>query len=215
MRDCRAIFFDFDGVIVESLEVKVEAFRQIYAPFGPSVEKRAIEHYVHETGVPRLFRFRYCHKHFLGQDPTDAEVQALSDRFGGMVENLVVACDGVPGARDFLEAFADRIPCFVVSATPDAELKRIVRRRGLDRFFAAVHGSPPDKPEVLSRILTERGWPAADTVMIGDGLADYRAATANGIRFVGRTHASFESPFPEGTDTIGDLTDLAKVLRLG
>lgn len=215
MWDCRAIFFDFDGVIVESLDVKIEAFRRIYAPYGPSVEKQAIDHCVHETGVPRLFRFRFCHKHFLGQDLKDAEVQALSDRFGGMVEDLVVACDGVPGARDFLEAFADRIPCFVASATPDAELKRIVRRRGLDRFFAAVHGSPPDKTEVLSRILAERGWPAAETVMIGDGLADYRAAAANGIRFVGRTHASFENPFPEGTVTIDDLSNLADQLSPG
>jgi phosphoglycolate phosphatase-like HAD superfamily hydrolase len=201
-------------VIVASLDVKVEAFRQIYAPFGPSVEKQAIDHYIHETGVPRLLRFRHCHKHLLGQDPTDAEVQALSDRFGGMVEDLVVACDGVPGVHDFLEAVPGRIPCFVVSATPDDELKRIVRRRGLDRYFAAVHGSPPDKPEVLSRILAERGWRAAATLMIGDGLADHRAATANGIRFVGRTHASFENPFPEGTVTLDDLTGLAKTLNL-
>jgi len=209
MQGCQAIFFDFDGVIVESLDVKIEAFRQLYAPYGPSVVKQAIDHYVHQTGVPRLFRFLHCHKHLLGQYLTDAEAQALSDRFGAMVEDLVVACDGVLGAREFLEAFADRIPCFVVSATPDAELKRILQRRGMADFFAEAYGSPPDKPEVLSRILAARGWPAAETVMVGDGLADYRAATANGIRFIGRTHASWENPFPEGTVTIDDLSTLA------
>ncbi len=214
MRGFQAIFFDFDGVIVESLDVKIEAFRQLYAPYGPSVVRRAIDHYVHQTGVPRLFRFRHCHKHLLGQDLTDAEAQALSDRFGEMVEDRVVACDGVPGAREFLEAYSRTIPCLVVSATPDAELKRILQRRDLERFFTAAHGSPPDKPEVLSRILAARGWSAAATVMVGDGLADHRAATANGIRFVGRTHASWENPFPEGTPAVDDLTGLARVLEL-
>lgn len=214
MRDWRAIFFDFDGVIVESLDVKIEAFRRIYAPHGETVVKRAIDHYVHEAGVPRQLRFRHCHKQFLGRDLSDAEVQALSDRFGELVEDLVVACPAVPGAREFLEAFAPKIPCFVVSATPDAELQRILDRRGLARFFAAAHGSPPDKVEVLSRILARRGWRGADTAMIGDGLADHRAATAHGIRFVGRTHGAWENPFPEGTDTVDDLNHLARVLEL-
>lgn len=214
MRGCRAIFFDFDGVIVESLDVKIAAFREMYAPYGETVVEQAIDHYVHQTGVPRLYRFRHCHKHFLGHDLTDAEAQALSDRFGEMVEDLVVACDGVPGAGEFLEAFADVIPCFVVSATPDAELKRIVERRGLAGFFSEACGSPPDKPEVLSRILAAHGWRGSETAMIGDGMADYRAATANGIRFIGRTHASLENPFPEQTPTIGDLTDLAGALQL-
>ena len=211
---CRAIFFDFDGVIVESLDVKIEAFRQMYAPYGETVVRQAIDHYVHQTGVPRLFRFKHCHEHFLGQDLSDAEAQALSDRFGEMVEDLVVACDGVPGARGFLEAYADSIPCFVVSATPDAELKRILRRRGLAPFFAETYGSPPDKPEVLSGVLAARGWLGAETVMVGDGLADYRAATAHGIRFIGRTHAWLESPFPDGTTTIDDLSVLAEHLSV-
>ncbi len=212
MPDRRAVFLDFDGVIVESLDVKIEAFRRLYAPYGETVVAQAIDHYVHHTGVPRLYRFKYCHEQFLGQALTDAEAEALSDRFGGMVEDLVVECDGVPGAREFLEAHADTIPCFVVSATPDAELKRILRRRGLAGFFEEAHGSPPDKTEVLSRILAARGWPAAETVMVGDGLADYRAATANGIPFIGRTHASWENPFPESTVTIDDLSTLAEHL---
>lgn len=212
MHAWQAIFFDFDGVIVESLDVKIEAFRQLYAPYGPTIVEKAVDHYVHRTGVPRLYRFKHCHKHLLGQDLTDDEAQALSDRFGRMVEDLVVACDGVPGAREFLEAFSGRIPCIVVSATPDAELKRILQRRDLARLFADAYGSPPAKPEVLSRILAERGWPASETVMVGDGLADYRAATANGIGFIGRTHASWENPFPEGTETIDDLSTLADCL---
>lgn len=213
MEDCRALFFDFDGVLVESLDVKVEAFRKVYAPHGASIERQAIDYYVRETGVPRLRRFRHCHKHLLGRDLTNDEVQALSDQFGGMVEDLVVACDGVPGAREFLEAFSATIPCFVVSATPDAELKRILRRRRMNHFFAAAYGSPPDKPEVLAEVLAARRMTGADTIMVGDGLADYRAATKNGIRFIGRTHARWRNPFPEATPTIDDLTELAGVLE--
>jgi len=214
MEHCRAIFFDFDGVLVESLDVKVEAFRKLYAPHGALVERQAVDYYVREAGVPRLRRFRHCHKHLLGQELTNDEVQALSDQFADMVEDLVVVCDGVPGAQEFLEAFSATIPCFVVSATPDAELKRILRRRRINHFFVAAYGSPPNKSETIAEVLAARRQSAADTVMVGDGLADYRAATKNGIRFIGRTHKRWRNPFPEGTVAIDDLRDLARVLEL-
>lgn len=214
MEHCRAIFFDFDGVIVESLDVKVEAFRELYAPYGDEIVRQAIDYYVRETGVPRLRRFRHCHRHLLGQDLSHDEAQALSDQFGGMVEDLVVSCKGVPGAREFLERYSDEIPCFVVSATPDAELKRILRRRRINQFFAAAYGSPPDKPETLAKVLAQRRLRGAETIMVGDGLADHRAATKNAIRFVGRVHARWRNPFPEGTPTIKDLSALADHVSL-
>ncbi len=209
MEHCRALFFDFDGVLVESLDVKIKAFRKLYASYGDSVVRQAVDYYVRETGVPRIRRFRHCHKHLLEQELSNDEAQALSDRFGGMVEDLVVSCDGVAGAPEFLERFSDTIPCFVVSATPDSELKRILRRRRMNHFFAAAYGSPPDKPETLATVLAARRLRGADTIMVGDGLADYRAATKNGIRFIGRTHARWRNPFPDGTVTINDLSELA------
>ena len=214
MARCSAIFFDFDGVLVESLDVKVEAFRRLYAPHGKSIQEQALDHYISNTGVPRIHRFRHCHERFLGVSLSDDEAEALSDQFGHMVEDAVVACAWVAGAREFLEAHAERQPCFVVSATPREELERILHRRQMRHFFAAAYGSPPEKTEILETVLRTRELNPRDTIMIGDGLADYRAAQANGMRFLGRTHAGWRNPFPDGTETVEDLCNLERWAQL-
>ncbi len=203
-----AILFDFDGVLVESMDVKIDAFRRLYAPHGAAVADRAVAHYVSHTGINRGIRIRACHRTLLGRELTDAEVEALSGRFGALVEDRVVACPWVPGARALLERWDRTLPLFVVSATPAAELARILDRRDMTRYFVAAHGSPPDKTTVIGRILEAHAWTPERVLMVGDGLADQRAAAAHGVSFVGRLHRGHPNPFPPETTTVDDLTAL-------
>jgi phosphoglycolate phosphatase-like HAD superfamily hydrolase len=204
-----AVLFDFDGTLVESLVVKVEAFRKLYAPFGKAVEERAVAHYRARTGVSRLDRIRHCHRELLGETPSAEVVQQISDRFGELVEDRVVASAWVAGAEAFLTRYCGVLPLFVVSATPQAELDRILARRRMDHYFADVFGSPPDKTTILHEIVATH-WLAPETVvMVGDGRADHDAAAANGVRFVGRVPPGEADPFPAGTAVIPDLGGLA------
>jgi phosphoglycolate phosphatase-like HAD superfamily hydrolase len=204
----KAIFFDFDGVLVESMEVKIEAFRSLYAPYGREIEEKAFAHYLANTGINRGIRITECHRAFLGRELSEAEVRTLSNRFGELVEDRVVACAWVPGARAVLERWSGKLPLFLVSATPNAELARILERRGMTRYFTSVHGSPPDKITVIGRLLEEHGWSGEQVLMVGDGPPDYRAAAANGVAFVGRLHQGYPNPFPDEVRTINDLKEL-------
>ena len=38
----KCIIFDMDGVLLESVKVKTEAFAEIFRPHGPEVEKAAV-----------------------------------------------------------------------------------------------------------------------------------------------------------------------------
>jgi phosphoglycolate phosphatase-like HAD superfamily hydrolase len=204
----KAIFFDFDGVLVESLQVKIDAFRSLYAPHGREIEEKALAHYLANTGISRGIRITECHRAFLGRELSETEVRSLSDRFGELVEDRVVACAWVPGARAVLERWYRTLPLFVVSATPNEELARILERRGMAHYFAAAHGSPPDKITVIGRLLREHGWSGEQVLMVGDGPPDQRAAAANGVAFVGRLHRGYPNPFPDGTRTINNINDL-------
>lgn len=202
------MFFDFDGTLVESLDLKVAAFRTLYAPFGREIEDKAVAYYRANTGISRSVRIRRCHRDLLGEDIAPEELQRLSDRFGALVEDQVVACDMVPGALAFLERHRGVIPLFIASATPQEELERIVQRRNMAAFFTDIFGSPPDKTAILHDIIATHWFDPAAVVMVGDGRSDYEAAAANGLRFVGRVPAGEASVFPPGTTTIADLRDL-------
>ncbi len=204
-----ALLLDFDGTLVESLPIKLEAFRALYAPYGREVAERAVAHYHANTGVSRLVRIRHCHEELLGETPSEAVVGRLSELFGTMVEDRVVACDWVAGAEAFLERHAGTLPLFLVSATPQAELERILERRRIDHYFTDILGSPPDKIALVHEIVSTHWHPPERLVMVGDGRADLDAAAANGVRFLGRVPPGQANPFPDGTPIVADLTGLA------
>lgn len=211
MRDAgvRAVIFDFDGVLVESADIKTAAFRALYAPHGAAVVAAAVAHHQANGGISRRKKIRHIHATELGIELDTAALDVLCQRFSALVEDAVVAAPMVAGAADLVARLRrDRTPLFVVSGTPHDELQRIVARRGMEDAFTAVYGSPPEKPPIITGILAEHGLAARDVLFIGDARTDYDAARATGLRFIGRVAAGEASPFPPGTTIVADLEGL-------
>lgn len=203
-----ALVFDFDGVLVESMAIKGTAFHQLYRPFGAEVAELAVAHHVAHAGLSRRQKIRDFHRARLGAEPTAHELDALCQRFSELVEDAVVACAEVAGAKDVLEDRHRRLSLFVLSGTPQAELARIVQRRGLARYFTEVIGTPPEKPVSIRRLLRQHRWRPRQVLFVGDGVTDFRAARETGVRFLGRVRDGEASPFPPGTPVISDLRQL-------
>ena len=208
MIPCRAIIFDFDGVIVESEEIKTRAFVAMYRAYGTAVVDAAVAHHRANGGISRRKKIRWCHRTQLGIELDQAALDELCRRFSNMVEDEVVACDWVAGAEEVLRTQYGRRPLFIVSGTPQDELARIFARRDLDRWFVEVWGSPRGKPEIVADILARHRLEPRSVLFVGDAAADLRAARANGLRFIGRIGNGNPSPFPPGTPAISDLTQL-------
>ena len=51
------IFFDFDGVIADSVNVKTEAFEKIYLPYGKEIAEKVINHHRENGGMSRFEKF--------------------------------------------------------------------------------------------------------------------------------------------------------------
>ena len=50
----KSLFFDFDGVIADSVGCKTDAFREIYLSFGEDVASKVVVHHLNNGGVSRL-----------------------------------------------------------------------------------------------------------------------------------------------------------------
>ncbi len=208
-QDIDAVFFDFDGVLVESNEVKIEAFRRLYEPFGDDVVERVIAEHIRHEGVSRVVKLERFHREFLGIALDDKGLADLAQTYSEMVEAVVVACEAVPGATEALDAWAGHCPLYVVSGTPQEELRRIAHRRGLDAYFQTVFGSPRVKPDIVGAELARIGVAADRVLFVGDSLTDFDCAQAVGTRFLGRVPAWRESRFPDGTEVAQDMWPLA------
>lgn len=204
----RAVFLDFDGVVLESADIKTDAFRWL---FRKERARRAVLAYHRQNaGISRFVKFAHIHRAILKKPYGPAERRRLGTAFARYVRGRVLAAPFVPGARRFLARYGSRVKLFVVSGTPSAELKDIVRRRGLARSFVAVVGSPPDKATTLRRLLRRHKWRADETLYVGDALNDHRAATRCGVGFLGRLKAGARSPFPRGTPRAADFPTIAR-----
>ena len=211
MRRFDAIVLDFDGVLVESVDVKTRAFARLYAQYGPDVEAEVVAYHLANGGMSRFQKFRYFHGTLLGEPLSAAQEAALGHEFSALVEDAVVAAPCVPGALEFLEAHHRELPLFVASGTPEEELKRIVERRGMTRYFADVRGAPASKGEIISSIVAQHGFDPHRTLMIGDARADYEGAREAGVGFLG-IGAKGSNLLPRNVALLPDMTGAAAYL---
>ena len=206
------LVFDFDGVILESADIKTRAFRELFAAHPDRVEEIVAYHEAN-AGISRLLKFRHIYGSMLGRPLGPEEERALGERFAALVIEEVVCCPFVPGALELLQAYSGRRPLFVASGTPDDELRRIVAARALTALFRGVYGAPKEKSAILEEILAMTKAPRASLLFVGDGRSDYEAAKAAGVGFVGRARPGRPHPF-EGLHVplVADLFELERRL---
>lgn len=208
----KAIVFDFDGVILQSVDIKTRAFATLFAPEGERAAGLILAFHRANGGISRYEKFRHAYREVLKRPLSPEQERALGQRYNALVEEAVSVCPWVPGAREFLEARHAELPLFVASATPQEELRRIVARRRMDPFFRAAYGAPATKDAILREIARTLDCPAADLLMIGDARNDHDAAQAVGAAFVGVVPPGEKNPFPEGVAALPDLTGLSALL---
>lgn len=182
----RAIAFDFDGVILESADVKTNAFVELYAGHGAEIAARVREHHLANLGISRFKKFAWIAENVLGKPLAPGESEALGERFGALALTRVLEAPFVAGADVALGALLGKLPMIVASGTPQGELDLIVERRAIRHHFEEVHGSPAEKPAILRALMARLGLAPHELLFIGDGMSDYDAAVAAGTQFLAR-----------------------------
>jgi phosphoglycolate phosphatase-like HAD superfamily hydrolase len=210
----RAIVFDFDGVVLESADVKTEAFVELFAPHGPELAAKVRAHHLAHLGISRFKKFEWIYANLLGKAITDDESRALGEAFSALSLEKILVAPFVPGADAALEALAARWPLFVASGTPQVELRHIVERRGLTPRFREVHGTPAEKPAILDGLMARHGWTRDQVLFIGDGASDHKAAAATGVEFLARTTPALHDHWTAlGVRMVPDLTSLPRLVE--
>lgn len=182
----KLLIFDFDGVLADSVEVKTEAFALLYKPYGQKVVEKVVSHHRDNGGMSRFEKFKLYHQEFIGYSLSDEEINDLSKKFSKYVINKIILSDEIPGAESFLDFCCSRNKiCVVNSATPEEEMHQIIDKRGYNKYFSAVYGSPKSKVENIARALTLFNVSASESLFFGDAESDLSASKKTGLEFVG------------------------------
>ena len=119
------IFWDFDGVIKDSVEVKSSAFEQLFKTFGVNVANKVKCHHEANSGISRFDKLP-IYLEWSGQHPTQALIQCYSEKFSRLVKQKVIESEWVPGVLNYLEINSKNQIFFLITATPQAEIEEIL-----------------------------------------------------------------------------------------
>lgn len=179
----KAVIFDVDGVILESVDIKTDAFGELFKRY-PRHQKTILAYHQNNLGISRYVKFRYIYKQILKRPLSKKEEKQLGKKFSALVLRKVLRAPFVPGARKFLQGYHRRYRFFAASGTPARELNFILKKRKLNKFFKRIYGSPKQKADIVSDILLKGHLKKREVVFVGDASSDYRAARKAGVHFI-------------------------------
>jgi len=192
------VFWDFDGVIKDSVAAKSVGFEQLFLPYGREVATRVRQHHEAHGGVSRFDKMP-IYLGWAGEPVTAARIDDFCAKFSRLVLQAVIDSPWVPGVREYLQAHHAR-QCFaLMTATPQVEIQQILLALKVAGCFHAVYGAPTPKSAAMREMLGRLACPPERALAVGDSETDFHAAEANGVPFLLRRTAinqAFQTRYP-------------------
>lgn len=200
-KSLQAVFFDFDGVIVDSTSTKAEAFRTLFRDYDDKIIQEVVDYHHQHGGISRVVKIEHAHRNIIGKPLTEDELATWAAMYRDLVIEQVINVDWIAGAELALQKLHSSVPLFVISGTPEEELVEVIERRGITGFFLEILGSPTKKPVHIRHLLRKYSLAPDKCVFVGDSTTDYDAARETGLQFIG---VRGEVSFPNCTTVLPD-----------
>jgi HAD superfamily hydrolase (TIGR01549 family) len=179
----KVIFWDFDGVIKDSVEVKSIAFEKLFSIYGSEISNKVRAHHEKNGGISRFDKIP-LYMSWSKELVTNESVQEFCNKFSLLVKQSVIDSQWVPGFLEFIKSNHNKQKHIIVTATPKNEIDEILEELKIRHFFYKVHGSPVPKKDAISIELNNLSIKPENAIMLGDSNSDYEAAKDNSILFV-------------------------------
>jgi len=181
----KTLVFDCDGVVLNSNQLKIQAYYDVAIKFGAnnSQAQALVDHHVKLGGISRYPKFEYFLREIIQQAVTEQAMQDLLESFTVEVKRLLTDCEISPYLAD-LRNNNMHAKWMIISGGDQLELRDIFQQRGIDKLFGGgIFGSPDNKDAILAREL-EAGNIVQPALFIGDSRYDHQASTNAGLDFV-------------------------------
>lgn len=181
----KILCLDFDGTLVESNNIKDQAFETILLEY-PKHKDIMMEYHMAHNAIDRHQKFLYFVKNILKKNDDEILVRNLVERFSSLTDDLIKYCAFVKGSKLFLEKIHKKIDIYLLSATPTTNLKKILEYKQIDHFFKKIFGAPINKTEVINKLAAKQKLNHSEILYIGDTQEDLLVALETKINFIHR-----------------------------
>ena len=209
----KAIVFDFDGTLVESIEMKTTAYKDLFHEF-PDKWEEIKKYHLQNEGISREVKIPYIYDNILTVRLSAEKEKEAVKSYSDLVYEQMLTIPLVTGADEIIAAERGSRKHIIASGTPEWELKRIFENRGLTKYFDGVYGAPSSKEKIVRKFSLDSGIPVEKMLFVGDAQSDYEASRACGMDFVWRKrpYNAIEIAADVEHITVKDMTQLSEML---
>ena len=175
------LIFDCDGIIFDSTELKVEAFRKSLSTYSPTQVQSFIDYFRLNFGKSRYQHVRYFIEEILDIPFDEGIYLPIIEKYGEICKKIYQKAEFCSGVLKVLENYPHSIK-YVASGSAQSELRVAFKNRGIDMHFEAIYGSPTSKDYLVKEICSMHK--CKKILMIGDSFNDFKAAEFSGIDFL-------------------------------
>lgn len=182
------VVFDCDGVVLQSNQVKSNAFAAALNGEPAEAVAAFVAYHKAHGGISRYQKFAYYFEQMQPREHAKAATQQALEKYATIVQTELLHCPLIPAVEQYLQQLNRAgTPCAINSGGDEQELHGVFAHRDLARYFKHIFGSPTGKQENMQR-LKDLGFMQGSGVMFGDSKSDWLAAQAFGLDFVFITH---------------------------
>ena len=178
------IIFDFDGVILDSNEVKTNAFKNISSRFGLNASLQLVNFHKKNGGISRFKKIEWFMESVLKSNDNNLK-NNLIDEYGKEVMKSLLDCKLRTNLDNLKKKLKDS-KWAIASGGFENEIKFFLHEKNLIKNFElGVFGSPTPKIDILKNIkIKNNNEKKIKWFMVGDSLYDYECSKNNNINFI-------------------------------
>ena len=177
--------FDFDGVILDSVDIKNKFFRKFFLEYGVEIGNLAYNHHIKNLGISRYDKIDFVYNNFIKKKLDINTKKKILENFSNKIIESIQMADFISGVKNLLiNLKKNNKKCFIISATPFEELEKIVNFKNLNGFFLKLYGSPKKKIQNYNELSNEFGISSKKSVYFGDTINDLKFAKQKNINFI-------------------------------
>jgi len=183
IKDYQTVIFDCDGVILNSNNIKTQAFYETVLSYGEDVANDLVKYHIQNGGISRYQKFEFFLNNIVGCGVSEERIGELLLCFSKKTKHALLQCEissGIFKLRQELDS-----DWLVISGGDHEEINEVFTSRKIDSLFceSCIFGSPDSKEVIFDREikLSRIKQPA---LFIGDSRYDHQVASANSVDFI-------------------------------
>ena len=178
--DCYdTIILDCDGVIFDSNNLKIEAFRESLLRYDNNIVDQFIKYFAKNFGRSRYVFAREFIENFLCIDFNESLYNEILKDYSKKCCELYSRALLTDNFLSFIKKYQYK-NIFIASGSDQVELREVFTNRNLEHYFVDIFGSPTDKSKIVKSIVSKY----KNSIMIGDAKSDMLASLIISILYL-------------------------------